>query len=99
MATETDSLRALEMVRAKPEDFDLLITDYSMPRLNGIQLGQGLRDVAPGMAIILITGNVEGLSAAEIASAGVGLVLHKPATVQQLGEGIQAVLAGRVAPG
>jgi PAS domain S-box-containing protein len=99
VATETDSSRALEMVRAKPDDFDLLITDYSMPRLNGIQLGQGLRDIAPGMAIILITGNVEGLSAAEIASAGVGLVLHKPATTQQLGEGIQAVLAGRGAPG
>jgi hypothetical protein len=29
----------------------------------------------------------------------VGLVLHKPATLQQLGEGIQAVLAGRVALG
>ena len=99
VATESDSSRALEMVRAKPDDFDVLITDYSMPRLNGIQLGQALRDVAPEMAIILITGNVEGLSAAEIASAGIGLVLHKPATVQQLGEGIQAVLAGRVALG
>jgi PAS domain S-box-containing protein len=99
VATETDSSRALEMVQARPDAFDLLITDYSMPLLNGIQLGQALRDVAPGMAIILITGNVEGLSAAEIESAGVGLVLHKPATTQQLGEGIQTVLASRMALG
>jgi CheY-like chemotaxis protein len=99
VATETDSSRALEMLQARPDDFDLLITDYSMPRLNGIQLGQALRHVAPGMAIILITGNVEGLSAAEIESAGVGLVLNKPTTILQLGEGIQAVLGGRMALG
>jgi two-component system cell cycle sensor histidine kinase/response regulator CckA len=99
VATETDSSRALEMVQARPDDFDLLITDYSMPFLNGIQLGQALRDVAPGMPIILITGNVEGLSAAEIESAGVRLVLHKPTTVQQFSEAVQAVLTGRMALG
>jgi PAS domain S-box-containing protein len=97
VATETDSTRALEMVRARPGDFDLLITDFSMPRLNGVQLAQSLRDVAPGLAIILITGNVEGLPHAEIASAGVGLVLHKPTTVQQLGEAVRTLLGARAA--
>lgn len=99
VAIETDSMRALEMVRARPDDFDLLITDYSMPRLNGVQLGQALREVAPELAIILITGNLEGISAAEFASAGVGLVLRKPVTVQELGEGVQTLLAARVAVG
>ncbi len=87
------------MVRARPEDYDLVITDYSMPRLNGIQLARALRDVAPALAVILITGNLDGLSAEEIAEVGVGLVLYKPATTQQLGEGVQKVLAGRVAAG
>jgi len=96
VATETDSSRALEMVRARPEDYDLVITDYSMPRLNGVQLSQALRDVAPDLAIMLITGNLEGLSPAEIESAGIGLVLQKPATVQQLGEGVQTLLGARV---
>jgi CheY-like chemotaxis protein len=99
VATETDSLRALEMLRTRPDDFDLLITDFSMPRLNGVQLAQALRDVAPGLAIILITGNVEGLSEEEIASAGIGLVLQKPATVQQLGHAVRTLVASRVARG
>jgi CheY-like chemotaxis protein len=97
VATETDSARALEMLRARPEDFDLLITDYSMPRLNGVQLAQALRGVAPKLPIILITGNLEGLSPAEMASAGVGLVVPKPATVQQLGEAVRTLLGARVA--
>jgi PAS domain S-box-containing protein len=96
---ETDSTHALEMVRARPGDFDLLITDYSMPRLNGIYLGQALRVLVPELPIILITGNLEGISAAEIASAGVGLVLQKPVTVQQLGEAVQKLFAERVALG
>jgi CheY-like chemotaxis protein len=96
VATETDSTRALEMVRARPGDFDLLITDYSMPHLDGIHLGQALRELAPELPIILITGNLEGISAAEIASAGVGLVLQKPVTVQQLGEAVQKLFAERV---
>ena len=30
--------KALEMVRAGPQDFDLLITDLTMPHLTGLQL-------------------------------------------------------------
>ncbi|MFL5493027.1 MAG: PAS domain S-box protein, partial [Gemmatimonadales bacterium] len=96
VAIETDSTHALEMLRARQDDFDLLITDFSMPRLNGVQLAQALREIAPDLAIILITGNLEGLSPAETASAGIGLVLQKPATVQQLGEAVRTLLGARV---
>jgi PAS domain S-box-containing protein len=96
VSIETDSTRALETIRARPGDFDLLITDYSMPRLNGIQLAQALKETAPGLSIILVTGNFEGISAVDVASAGIGLVLQKPATVQQLGEGVQTVLSAQV---
>jgi two-component system cell cycle sensor histidine kinase/response regulator CckA len=99
VATETDSTRALELVRARPADFDLLITDFSMPRLNGVQLAQAAKEAAPDLAIILVTGNVESLTPVEVASAGIGLVLQKPATVQQLGEAVRTLLASRVTNG
>jgi len=36
----TDPMEALEMVKATPDDFDLVITDMAMPHMTGDQLVQ-----------------------------------------------------------
>jgi CheY-like chemotaxis protein len=40
-------------------DIDLLITDYSMPRMNGAQLAKAARDLQPDLPIIIATGYAE----------------------------------------
>ena len=50
--------RALEIIR-NGRAVDLLITDYSMPRMNGAQLASAVRQVRPELPILLATGYAE----------------------------------------
>ena len=42
---ETDSLRALEIFRSRPGEFDLIVTDYTMPKLTGTDLSSAIRQI------------------------------------------------------
>lgn len=58
--------------------FDLVITDYKMPRMNGIELIGQLREQTPDVPIILISGFVDALGLSE-ASTGADVVIQKSA--------------------
>jgi PAS domain S-box-containing protein len=50
--------RALEILRDR-RTIDLLVTDYSMPRMNGVQLATAARDIRPDLPVLLATGYAE----------------------------------------
>jgi PAS domain S-box-containing protein len=50
--------RALEILRENP-GIDLLVTDYSMPRMNGAQLAAAARELRPELPVLLATGYAE----------------------------------------
>ena len=52
----TQPLAALEMVRADPHRYALVITDQTMPKLTGLELAGRLRQIRPGLPILLQTG-------------------------------------------
>jgi CheY-like chemotaxis protein len=56
--------QALDLVTADPEQFELLITDYDMPAINGIQLIQRIHTLNPKIPSILISGREDALKAA-----------------------------------
>ncbi len=41
------------------EEIDLLITDFSMPRMNGVELAKAAQEVRPHLAIVMATGYAE----------------------------------------
>ncbi len=51
-----DGAEALDLVRAAPEELDLVVSDISMPRVNGVQLLQVLASETPELPCILISG-------------------------------------------
>jgi CheY-like chemotaxis protein len=64
--------------------FDLLITDYKMPRMNGRELIARVRQRFPDMPIVLISGYTEALGLNE-ANTGADAVIAKSANeVQQM---------------
>ena len=69
---------ALELARVMPPD--LLITDYRMPEMNGVELASCVKRIAPGCQIILFSGNLTlDKLLAEAESSGVEMVtLAKP---------------------
>ncbi len=77
---------AIELVTN--EDFDLIITDWRMQDINGLDFVRFLRDQAHTpkgrIPIIFLTGNAEARDVCEARDAGVNEYLIKPFTVQQL---------------
>jgi len=78
-----DPVMALEHCRDTGQRFDVAILDYSMPRLNGLQLLEQLHELDPDLRCILVTGNFE-----EIRSQAKDLtkfeLLHKPYSHDEL---------------
>lgn len=68
---------AIAKFSAEPRAFDFVITDLDMPKMNGIELCRQLREIEPGLKIILATGS-EYVSDEEAGRNGFFRMLHKP---------------------
>lgn len=77
IVTSNSGADALEQFSAR-EPFDLVITDYKMPRMDGLELIARLRKHTPGLPIVLISGYVDALGMNE-ASTGADVVIQKSA--------------------
>ncbi|MGE0160855.1 MAG: PAS domain S-box protein [Gemmatimonadales bacterium] len=88
----TDSAEALELVRRDPERFDLLVTDYTMPRMTGLDLARAAQAVRP-IPVILLTGYAEGLTPDVLEEAGVVHLLLKPVTIEELATAVASAAA------
>jgi nitrogen-specific signal transduction histidine kinase/ActR/RegA family two-component response regulator len=92
------SVAALEIVRAEPERFDVMLIDEVMPGLSGTSLAAEIRRLRPDMPILLMSG-YNGSDLIERAQfAGVDAVLRKPLVSGDIAEPIARVLAGRPGP-
>ena len=58
--------------------FGLLLTDHTMPGMTGLALARIATRLRPGLPVLLYTGNAGGISAEELADAGVSVLLRKP---------------------
>jgi CheY-like chemotaxis protein len=72
---------------------DLLVVDYRMPGLSGLEVARRARAARPGLPVMLITGHGSPDVLAEAAAAGVDRVLLKPFTPNELIEAAAALAA------
>ena len=89
----TSAESALEAVRKDPTRFNLAITDFNMPGISGIQVAKLLRMIRPDLPVILSSGNISDDLRESAVRAGVGRVLNKPCTAQELAETVHRCLA------
>lgn len=92
---ETDSTRALRLLKSEAEDFDLVITDQTMPELTGLELASEVLKSKPQQAIILCTGYSAALTEDAALTAGIKAVLMKPLDLSALPQTIRTVLDAR----
>ena len=88
----TNAQEAIRAVRENPQAFDLVITDLTMPLMDGASLGRELLLVQPGLAMILATGYSGLLTPGRVRELGFREMLNKPTTAQALGEAVARVL-------
>ncbi|MEI9894497.1 MAG: two-component regulator propeller domain-containing protein [Chthoniobacter sp.] len=89
----TDALAAAEAFAAAPDRYRLLLTDFAMPKLDGVEFARRLWAVRPGLPAILYTGYGGRLTANEAERMGFIELLAKPFTMQKLGEAVAHALA------
>jgi PAS domain S-box-containing protein len=93
---ETSPDGGLNMFRSSPEDFDLVITDYTMPKKNGLDLAGEMMEIRPDLPIILYTGFSDKLSKEAVQEKGIRAVLMKPVDSKTLGRTVREILNGTV---
>ncbi len=88
----TSSLEALNLFRAQPEQFDLVITDMTMPNMTGVELTRELLHIRPCISIIGCTGFSDMISPEKAISIGMKDLVKKPVIQSQLAGAIRRVL-------
>jgi CheY-like chemotaxis protein len=89
--TTIGAVHALELFAT--QHFDLVITDQSMPEINGVQLACSVKSMSPETPVILLTGFGDEMQAAGVLPNGVDLVLGKPVSAADLRHAVFTVAA------
>jgi PAS domain S-box-containing protein len=85
-------LSALSDFRAHPEDFDVVLTDLTMPAMSGADCAEEIFKVRPNLPIVIMTGYGDVMNEARSRELGLRPLLYKPFTMATLGEAIQDAL-------
>ena len=88
-------VEALELFRANPEQFDLVITDMTMPKMTGDQLVQEILKIRPDVPIIISTGFHENIDEQKAKQAGIRQYIEKPLNRRIMAEVFREVLDDR----
>ena len=92
VATAESALEALRRARENPAQFDLVITDLTMPELSGVELARQIHSLRPELPIILVSGYSASVNAETLREVGIQEVLEKPVSWTALAAAVQRVL-------
>ena len=81
---KASSVEAKHAFAAEPQRYDLVITDYTMPRVTGLELARQIHGIRPGTPVILYTGYGEDIAEAQLSGAGVRALARKPVEPAEL---------------
>jgi len=82
VATAANGLEALEKVKA--QEFDVVLTDLKMEKMDGLQLLESVKQIAPHTEIIMITGYATVATAVDALKKGAAHYLSKPIKLEEL---------------
>lgn len=92
VTVNTSSVDALELFKKNPHDFDLVITDQTMPDMTGKDLAVQLRSVRQDIPVILCTGYSDQINEESALSMGISSFLLKPILISDISKIIREVL-------
>ncbi len=86
-------VEALQRFREAPRDFDLVITDQTMPEMTGAVLAGKILALRPDVPVVLCTGYSEFIGEGEAKSLGIREFLVKPVDLQRLAAVVRRALS------
>ncbi|NCT40501.1 MAG: response regulator [Alphaproteobacteria bacterium] len=88
-----DGREALNFIDSAFDFVDLIICDWNMPNMNGVELLRQIRTVDPDIPFLMITGRSDIESVVEAKSSGVSAYISKPFSPVQLEAKLRILLA------
>jgi PAS domain S-box-containing protein len=93
---QTGSLEALDLFSSRPNDFDIVISDMTMPHMYGDKLAYEILRIRNDIPIILCTGFTKRVSEEQIAKHGIRALIYKPIARNDLAKTVRRVLDERI---
>ncbi|MGO8760501.1 MAG: endopeptidase La [Desulfobaccales bacterium] len=90
VATAANGLEALEKVKA--QEFDVVLTDLKMEKMDGIQLLESVKQIAPHTEIVMVTGYATVSSAVDALKKGAAHYLSKPIKLDELRATVREII-------
>jgi len=92
VVSRTSPLEALELFKARPKDFDLVISDQTMPGLTGDALASELMKLNPEIPVIICTGYSQLIDQRRAREKGIRALVMKPILISEIADAIRRVL-------
>jgi len=99
VTTQTNSIEALERFRAQPQDFDLVVTDMTMPDMTGFELAEKLLQIRDDLPIILCSGYSETVTHDKAIANGIQEFITKPIDLGEMAKIVRRVLDAKTPHG
>jgi signal transduction histidine kinase/ActR/RegA family two-component response regulator len=94
VSVATDSHEAWDLFSANPEQFDLVVTDQTMPGLSGVQLAGKMITLKPDLLVMLCTGYSDVVDETNVAQYGIQAFMPKPLDSKEFLRTIDELLVG-----
>jgi PAS domain S-box-containing protein len=88
----SNGLEALKMFRDAPNEYDMVITDQTMPHLTGLNLCRKIKTIRDSVPVILCTGHSDAVTRLTLEKAGIDLLMNKPFRISTLAQAIRKIL-------
>jgi CheY-like chemotaxis protein len=95
VSTAADAAAGLASVRADPQAYDAVVTDYNMPELSGLEVARALALLRPALPVVISTGYVSDELREQARMVGVRGLLKKENTLEELASLLRELLAAR----
>ncbi len=93
VTAKTSPEEALKLFKRTPNDYDIVITDLTMPGMTGDILAEKILAVRPDIPVLLCTGFCTLETEKRAEEIGIKRIINKPLTISQLSEAIRSVVA------
>lgn len=95
VTSHESSTDALADFASRPNHFDIVITDMTMPKMTGLVLSRKIRDIRKDIPIILCTGYSDRVTPASLSEIGIDKLMMKPLVIRELAQSMREILENK----
>ena len=92
VTTACNGSEAIDILKDDHDVYDVVITDYDMPGMNGVEFALAAREFLLDMPIILFSGKIDLKNETIIKKAGMAAIVKKPCRIKELDAVVRDVI-------